>query len=203
MIETVFADYKEVPINSCDVLRYMQCDAQTNDASLHALAENCIEEMYPLLSCKACFVRFPITKLSEGGMDLGFTATHSKTLNKHLADAHEMILLAATVGVAIDRIIQKYSLLSPSHAVTAQAVGTAAVEGWCDLLCARFAATENKKNNHLLPRFSPGYGDFPLSVQKDIFRILDCGRKIGVTLTDSLLMTPSKSVTAVIGIKKK
>ncbi len=203
MMETVFADYSEVPIDLHNVLRYMQCDAQTKDASLHTLAKNCIDEMYPLLSCKACFEHFPITKLSGGRLDLGYTVTQSNALNKYLAEAHEIILLAATVGVAVDRIIQKYSLLSPAHAVTAQAVGTAAVESWCDLLCAQFAADEAEKNNHLLPRFSPGYGDFPLSAQIDIFRFLDCSRKIGVTLTDSLLMTPSKSVTAVIGLKKK
>ena len=203
MIETVFAGCDEVQIELRDVLRYMQCDAQTQDETLLALAQNCLEEMHPILCCKACFKRYSITKSPDGLLNLGFVVTQSKTLTKYLEKAHEIILLAATVGVAVDRIIQKYSLLSPAHAVTAQAVGTAAVESWCDLLCTRFANEETEKNNHLLPRFSPGYGDFSLSVQTDVFRILDCNRKIGIALTDSLLMTPSKSVTAVIGITKK
>lgn len=53
----------------------------------------------------------------------------------------------------------------------------------------------------LKPRFSAGYGDLPLEVQKDIFRVLDCPRKIGLTLNDSLLMSPTKSVTAIVGIE--
>ena len=52
----------------------------------------------------------------------------------------------------------------------------------------------------LKPRFSPGYGDLPLEMQRDIFRVLDCSRKIGLTLNESLLMSPSKSVTAIVGI---
>ena len=57
-----------------------------------------------------------------------------------------------------------------------------------------------KEEKHLRPRFSAGYGDLSLSVQKDIFSVLDCARKIGLTLNDSLIMSPSKSVTAVVGI---
>lgn len=50
------------------------------------------------------------------------------------------------------------------------------------------------------PRFSPGYGDLPLSAQREIFAVLDCGKRIGLMLNDSLLMSPSKSVTAFVGI---
>ena len=62
---------------------------------------------------------------------------------------------------------------------------------------------EAVKGNLLSPRYSPGYGDVPLSVQKDICRELDCAKTVGITLTESLLMIPEKSVTAVIGIRKK
>ena len=52
------------------------------------------------------------------------------------------------------------------------------------------------------PRFSPGYGDVPLEIQKDIVMLLDCAKRIGVSLNDSLLMSPSKSVTAFIGLQE-
>ena len=51
------------------------------------------------------------------------------------------------------------------------------------------------------PRFSAGYGDFPLSAQKEIFGMLDCARQIGLTLNDSLLMSPTKSVTSIVGLE--
>ena len=54
-----------------------------------------------------------------------------------------------------------------------------------------------------MSRYSPGYGDLPLELQREIIRVLDCGRTIGITLTESLLMQPSKSVTAVIGMKER
>ena len=59
-----------------------------------------------------------------------------------------------------------------------------------------------KEGFFLTPRFSPGYGDLPLEVQKDVFRILECGVRIGISLNESLLMTPSKSVTAIFGLRR-
>ena len=60
----------------------------------------------------------------------------------------------------------------------------------------------NVDGKSLRTRVSPGYGDISLTMQKDIFAILDCERKIGITLNEDLLMSPSKSVTAIAGIKK-
>ena len=54
----------------------------------------------------------------------------------------------------------------------------------------------------LVPRYSPGFGDFPLTAQREILSVLDAARAIGVSLTDTLLMVPSKSVSAVIGVKR-
>ena len=81
------------------------------------------------------------------------------------------------------------------------AIGSQQVEGACDRLCDLLAAEYPEKQ--LVTRYSPGYGDLPLEIQKDVFRALDCERSIGVTLTESLLMQPSKSVTAVIGMKER
>ena len=91
---------------------------------------------------------------------------------------------------------QRYTSLSPAKALFFQAIGAERIESLCDTFCA-----ELKENGlQLRPRFSPGYGDLPLDLQKDLFRVLDCSRKIGLTLNESLLMSPSKSVTAIIGI---
>ena len=54
--------------------------------------------------------------------------------------------------------------------------------------------------NYLRPRFSPGYGDFSILYQKDVLRMLDAPKKIGLTMTDGYMLTPTKSVTAIIGI---
>lgn len=206
MIEVIKADYKEIEINPREVLRYMGCRPDNADGKIRELAEKSISEIYPRLSCRACFERYPVAFENDGILNLGFAETTSAGLKKNLDGCKEIILFAATIGMDTDRIIQKNSLLSPSAAVAAQAVGAAAIEGWCDILCRRFEKTESMSGNHIRPRFSPGYGDFPLDIQRRIFSVLDCSRKIGVTLTDSLLMMPSKSVSAIVGIgggKKK
>ena len=52
----------------------------------------------------------------------------------------------------------------------------------------------------LTDRFSPGYGDMPLDDQHALFRILNVSRRIGISLSESGLMIPQKSVTALIGV---
>ncbi|MCD8118105.1 MAG: hypothetical protein LUE29_01195 [Lachnospiraceae bacterium] len=112
----------------------------------------------------------------------------------------ECFLLAATVGPQMDVLIRRYARTSPSKSVILQAVGAAAIEAYCDLLEVRMSAEVADEGLTLLPRFSPGYGDFSLNHQRDFFRVLDPPRRAGITLTDRLLMVPEKSVTAVIGL---
>ena len=83
------------------------------------------------------------------------------------------------------------------------AVATCTIENWCDVFLKKLKDSNNFKNKFFRPRFSPGYGDVPLEVQSDIFKILDCPKNIGVTLTDALLMTPTKSVSAIVGVSDK
>lgn len=87
-----------------------------------------------------------------------------------------------------------------------QAVSVEAIEEYCDaceeeILAALSSGGEGPY--YLRPRFSPGYGDLPLEFQREFLQILETPKKIGVTLTDSLLMMPSKSVTAIIGISRE
>ena len=113
------------------------------------------------------------------------------------------MIFAATIGVEIDRLITKYSRLSPAKAFCCQAIGAERVEELCDDFCESVNEKLGAGGEMLKPRFSPGYGDLPLETQKMIFSLLDCPKRIGVTLGDSLLMSPSKSVTAFAGITKR
>ena len=101
----------------------------------------------------------------------------------------------------MDRRIARAKLGSPAKGLLMHAIGAQQVEGACDLLCRLLA--KQFPDRQLTDRFSPGYGDLPLTLQRDVMNALDCGRTVGITLTDSLLMTPSKSVTAIIGMKER
>lgn len=131
--------------------------------------------------------------------DFGAFAVHSRDLASHLKGCHRVILFAATIGAMFDRELQKQSRLSPSRAYALQGEGTRAIERFCDALCEWFT---KEKNARLRTRFSPGYGDLSLEVQREVFRLLEPAKHIGLCLNDSLVMCPSKSVTAFVGVEK-
>ena len=89
-----------------------------------------------------------------------------------------------------------------SKAVVLQAAAAAMLEDYCDQMNEELEKKYEEKGLYLRPRFSPGYGDFSLECQPALLGCLEAGKRIGITLTDSLLMAPSKSVTAVIGISR-
>ena len=203
MIRIEKALNSEIEINKAEVLRYLGYKKNDIQNAPHSVINECIGKVTASAAYKACYDKFPISMPGSSMLDLGFMSVSSKSLAKNLSCCNEIILFTATIGIETDRLIQKYTALSPVYAVVLQAVGAAAIEGWCNELNSRFAEREQKNKRYLRPRFSPGYGDLPLNMQKDIFRVLDCSRKIGVTLTDSLMMLPTKSVSALIGISSE
>jgi hypothetical protein len=180
------------PFSEKEILRYAGV-CKNLDIDKSVLYE-CISESEPLIRPTVCFKTFPVKALNNT-VRMDSLTIPSKDLAKNLKDAREVILFAATIGIGIDRTIQKYNRLSPTKALYFQAIGSERVEALCDTFCDFIG--ETKKT---LPRFSPGYGDVSLSIQKDVFRLLDCEKNLGLSLSDSLLITPSKSVTAFMGI---
>ena len=77
------------------------------------------------------------------------------------------------------------------------------LEDYCDQVNEELRLEYEKRGMFLRPRFSPGYGDFPLGCQPALLGGLEASKRVGITLTDSYLMMPSKSVTAVIGVSKE
>lgn len=163
-----------------------------------SLIEECIAESEPVLSYRVCYDVLPVN--SDGSIDIANTRIDSQTIKKAIRGADKVLLFAATVGAPFDRLIQRYSVTEPSKALVMQAIGAERAESLCDAFCAEMTTKLNGSGKRLTPRVSPGYGDIPLEVQRDIFAVLDCPRKIGLTLDESLLMSPSKSVTAIAGI---
>ena len=192
--------FSQPEINRSELLRYASVGEETTE--IGGLLDECIGEALPRLDYRVCYRAFRVSDCGDT-TDLGFCKTESAVLKKYLSECEYIILFAATVGVEIDRLIKKYSHLSPAKATLLQALGSERVESLCDEFSDEIKAAAEASGYTAKPRVSAGYGDIPLSMQRDIFLSLDCSRKIGVTLGESLLMTPEKSVTAIIGIKKK
>ena len=108
----------------------------------------------------------------------------------------DCVLLCGTIGPAFDRWQRKLSAISAADAFIAQAIGTAAIEKAMDNLEAEIKGTLIA-GEKLLPRRSPGYGNIPLSKNREIIERLQATKRIGVTNTESMSLLPSKSVTAI------
>ena len=194
---------KQYPLGTVDkteVFRYM--GVKTPDEKTEQLADECIAEFASDAHIgKVCFCYCDTILHKDGVVDLSFCSVESNSLSKHLRGCDKAVVFSATIGIGIDRLIQKHMRLSPARALCFEAIGNAQIESLCDVFC-----DELQKDNptfSLTSRFSPGYGDLSLEVQKSIFATLDCPKRTGLTLTDSLLMTPSKAVTAIVGLKTK
>lgn len=188
------------PVDRREILRYAGC-RQPGPAEMDLL-ESCLAELGDRLRCQVCWNTFPVSPVVDG-LDLGFARTDSQDLTRRLSGCRECVLFAATVGLELDRLIARYGAVSPARGLFFQAIGAERIEALCDAFCAQRAQALARRGRGVTVRFSPGYGDVPLAMQTDIFRVLDCSRKIGLTLNESLLMSPSKSVTAIFGITNR
>ncbi len=185
------------------LLRYAGAAANAaDDPALSSLLEECITELSSITTGWICYGVFPLEEAGEY-LHAGFAPLPSRILRERWQNCCEVLVFAATVGLAFDRAVTRAAARSPAKALLLDALGTERVEALCDAFCHRMAAAWEEKNAILTPRFSPGYGDLPLELQRDIFAALGCTRAIGITLGDNLFMNPTKSVTAIIGIKGK
>lgn len=182
-----------------EIYRYMGLGNREPEERIREMTEQCVEELERAVNPRFFSRTFPLTLLPGDCLDFSCFQTKSKNLSKNLKDCDRVILFAATLGTGVDLLIRRYSRLEMSRALMMQAVGAAMIEAFCDEENERLKEEFLRQGYYLRPRFSPGYGDFPLSVQKDMVRVLETEKRVGITLTDSLLMVPSKSVTAVIG----
>ncbi len=186
--------YAAPPINKREIFRYL--GARDDAPEVSVLLDECLAQAEGLFTYKVCFCE--VDALREGDdLILGSVKTNSEAIKKNLLGCDRAVVFAATVGISLDRLIARCSVRSPSKAVVFDAIGAERIEALCDAFCEDIG--RESIGFKLRPRFSPGYGDFALEAQRDIFALLDCPRKIGLTLNESLLMSPSKSVTAIVG----
>ena len=183
----------EPAYNRREILRYM--GQKTPDETSERLMDKCIALTSGKLELKVCYAMYPL-KTEDKAVIFANEKIISKDLSKNLAGCKSVILFAATAGLNMDRLTLKYSSLDSAMHACLQALGAERAESLCDAF-----NNEIREKYITAPRYSPGYGDVGLENQRVFFRLLDCPKNIGVTLGDNLMMKPTKSVTAFIGIK--
>lgn len=192
----------DFPWNEGEILRYLGHRGQEIPENVEALIAECCRELEKTAVPRAIWREYPLV-IREHVLDMSFLQTQSAKLEKNLQDCEEILVFAATLGSGVDILLHRYGRLQMSKAVILQAASAAMLETYCDQCNERLRQEYQKRGWYMRPRFSPGYGDFPLECQRGIAAALDLSKGIGVTLTDSLLMAPSKSVTAVMGLSRR
>ena len=179
-----------------EILRYAMCGG-CDDEKMLAFMEDCIDECkeFAQFSYRVSYCVLPIVSLDEesGAIDMDVLKAESRSLAGNLAGCREVVVFAATVGPGIDRLIKKYTKLDPVKALFMQAIGAERVETMCNLFCDSYP-------EKLRPRFSPGFGDLALSIQPEVLSVTNARKNLSITLDEGFLMSPSKSVTAFVGI---
>lgn len=196
MVNVIEAAPGELRADRREALRYLGYGRKEPDAGVSELLASCEAELLAASRAKAAWLRVPVLFPERFVTDLGFGPIRSTALFSHLQGCHSAVLLAATIGIGADRLIAKWGRLRPSRSAVIDALGSSAIEAWCDDVETGLTAEEPLHCD----RFSPGYGDFSLEHQTDFASVLSMERTLGITLGASLLMTPTKSVTAVIGL---
>ena len=186
-------------IKLSDVLAFMRAGKEPQNEIIEA-ASAAIEKVYLAQRPRACYIKCSLELLGGGRIKLGNLELVSESLEKRLSGCAEAYIFAATVGSEVDRIIRAESQRSAIAGLCADAAGSAAVESVCDEINARITDICKREGKMTRARFSAGYGDMSLEFQREICEYLDTKKNIGVALGGSLMMMPTKSVTAVIGV---
>ena len=190
-------------VNRAEVFRYLGIKGKEPDERIKSLVENVIAELEGAVTPRFFWREWPFRMINEEWSDFTCFRAKSRSLAKNLAGCGKVILFAATLGEGADYLIRRYSRVEVSRSVAVQAASAAMIEAFCREKNEELKERFRKEGWYLRPRFSPGYGDFSLEYQKMFCEVLQTEKTVGITLTDSCLMMPSKSVTAVIGAARE
>ncbi len=155
----------------------------------------CEEALKRVLACKYAFIKVPVIHKAENICDAGFGDVVSRDLCKALKGCSEAYIMGVTIGIGADRLIARLGITSPAESFITDALASAAAESLCE-----YADTALRGAGKKPFRYAPGYGDLPLSCQPAVLEALNADYTLGITLNRSLLMTPMKSVTAIMGV---
>lgn len=181
-----------------EALRYMGCpDGKANPDTL-ALAKACADKLLAAARPKWLYQVYTLLPGKDGvRLDCGLSLPGAD-LATHLSGCDRAALMCVTLSAPADALIRRAQAVDMAEALALDACATAAVEAACELAESEIKGQFPGCNFPF--RFSPGYGDLPIALQGAILNRLDAPRKIGLCATDSSILTPRKSVTAVLGI---
>ncbi len=183
-------------MNKQDVLRHMHISPINCSENMITIIDSSIDKILNSTAPKTLYRIFNCD-VSENETVINNIVFKSKNLSENLSGCKKVVVFGATLGIECDRLIQRSIITDTVKALALQASATIRIEEICDLLEEEIKLAYKI---NLRKRFSPGYGDLDICEQKKLFSLIELTKRIGITLTDTYEMIPSKSVTAFIGI---
>lgn len=185
-------------LNTDEVLRYMGTPPHQADELTRSLVQSCAQQMLAAARPRWAHRIYTLTPEEEGvRLDCGLLLP-GQALKAHLAGCRRAALFCATLGAQADTLIRRSESTDLLQALALDCCTTAAVEQLCDRIEAQLQAMF--PGCHFPFRFSPGYGDLPIDLQGDLLCLLDAPRRVGLCASSAHILTPRKSVTAILGI---
>lgn len=189
-------------INKAEALRYMGYGKSKPDEATLRNIDECEKALLEAIKPEYVYRVFDICHTENSVKILGTSLElKGKDICRHLKGCDKAALLAVTVSGGADRLIRYYAAFDMAKSVITDCLASAAVEQVCNEVDR--IVKENSGQKYQTWRFSPGYGDLPLEVQKDFLDVLNAGKRIGLSVLDNCMMVPTKSVTAIIGLSDK
>lgn len=185
-------------ISKSEAARYMGVKGQP-DSAVNAILEKyepiVRERLRPNYVYRETDIEFTNNGVMLSVME---NALGGEDIGKHLKGCNKAVIFAATVSAEADKLIRQTAVTDMAESLAVDCLCSAAIEQVCNK--AEEEIFRDIDAPYRTWRFSPGYGDLPISSQRDFLTALNAQRRIGLTVTDSFLLIPSKSVTAIIGI---
>lgn len=182
-----------------EVLRYLGWRGSAIPDEVSAQLDRCMEETLRVVQPRYVYRIFELER-TDGRIRLHGTDVSLPGMDALLRDCERCILMAATLGIGLEAQIRHAQAVDMTQAILLDCCGSAAIDAVCDLAEQEILRALGKAERYGTDRFSPGYGNVPVRFQEKMTELLDTERNIGVTLTDSDILAPCKSVTALIGI---
>lgn len=176
-----------------NALKYLGYHGQNIDDSISYLIDECLEEIDEMASFKVIYKIFPLAfdplLIKEADIYINYP-----DLNDLLAHCHDVAVIACTLGIQVDKRAKYYSLIDMTKMTIFDAIASSYLEAKCD----------DYEKKHIIGkrtfRFCPGYGNVPIELNKKLARVVDSHRKIGLTVQDSHILLPQKSMIGLIGL---
>ncbi len=192
-VKIITANAEEIEINRNELALRLKTDRNYESE----IIEKCRKQFNKVVNYRCAYIRIPVDLSQENICKFDFAEVHSKNLYKNLQGCKEVFVFAVTTGIAVDRLLARLNITSQAEHFITDGLSSAAIESFCD-----YVSDILKSGLQCASRFSAGYGDFSITFQKPLLERLSASETLGITLNSAYLMTPVKSITAIMGIKQ-